>query len=249
MTPEKLPDPIRATDSARMAITQMVPGPETSLSSIFRQTNEIVCATLGLERASVWTTPKTVPPCAAPICSSSRKTNTPREHFSGSRISPGISSRSKPQDHPRRIAQTDPRTSELTAPYLVPLGITSMLDAPIIVGAQVVGVVCVEQTGMPREWTTEERDFVGSVADNLALKIRTSELHAAKSALKNQESRVAALEKAEALGQMAAGVAHDFNNLLTVICGNAGLLMLDPTFPRRPRNKSPPSPTPANAEP
>jgi PAS domain S-box-containing protein len=39
-------------------------------------------------------------------------------------------------------AQTDPRTREFTGSYLSPLGITSMLDAPIWLGGQMIGVVC-----------------------------------------------------------------------------------------------------------
>jgi len=40
-----------------------------------------------------------------------------------------------------------------------------MLDASIFIGGEVVGVLCHEHTGPLREWTTEERDFAGSMAD------------------------------------------------------------------------------------
>ena len=39
------------------------------------------------------------------------------------------------------------RTSEFTPGYLEPLGIVSMLDAPIFYHGQVIGVVCHEQVG------------------------------------------------------------------------------------------------------
>ena len=44
-------------------------------------------------------------------------------------------------------ARTDKRTSEFRKGYLVPLGITSMLDAPVFLRGKMVGVVCHEHTG------------------------------------------------------------------------------------------------------
>ncbi|MDZ4674365.1 MAG: PAS domain S-box protein [Gemmatimonadota bacterium] len=66
-------------------------------------------------------------------------------------------------------ARTDPRTAEFTPDYLVPLGITSMLDAPVRVGGSLVGVLCNEQVGAPREWTPDEQSFAVSVANIVAL--------------------------------------------------------------------------------
>jgi len=60
-------------------------------------------------------------------------------------------------------ARTDPRTCEFTAAYLEPLGITSMLDAPIRVGGRAVGVVCVEHVGRARGWTADEEAFATSL--------------------------------------------------------------------------------------
>lgn len=77
---------------------------------------------------------------------------------------------------PAEVAATDPPTSCLADVYLAPLGITSMLDATIFVAGEIVGVICHEHVGPAREWSTEERDFAGSMADIIGVKIRVAEL-------------------------------------------------------------------------
>jgi PAS domain S-box-containing protein len=66
-------------------------------------------------------------------------------------------------------AHHDPRTREFSRTYLAPLGITSMLDAPIWLEGKMVGVICSEHVGPPRIWTPEEERFAASVADFASL--------------------------------------------------------------------------------
>src|SRR4029453_4016304 len=54
-----------------------------------------------------------------------------------------------------------PRTREFAASYLGPLGISSMLDAPVFVGNRLEGVLCHEHVGPPRAWTEDEKVFRG----------------------------------------------------------------------------------------
>ncbi len=61
-------------------------------------------------------------------------------------------------------AQNDPRTSEYSERYLVPLGITSTLDVPIRVNGKIVGVLCHEHVGTPRSWGVEEQNFANYLA-------------------------------------------------------------------------------------
>ncbi len=70
--------------------------------------------------------------------------------------------------------RTDMRTAEFRDQYLIPLGITSILEAPIRVGGQMVGVLCHEHIGAPRHWAIEEENFAASLADLLALAIERS---------------------------------------------------------------------------
>ncbi len=132
---------------------------------------------------------------------------------------------------PAEAALTDPKTSELVEPYLKPLGITSLLDAPIFVGGEVIGVLCCEHVGTPREWSTEERDFVASMADLLAIKHRAAQVHKLRQSLEINESRLLALEKSDALAKLALGVAHDFRNVLASIINSVHVLKISSELP------------------
>ncbi len=80
-------------------------------------------------------------------------------------------------------AQRSVHTREFTKEYLTPQGIMSMLDVPIRTHGTVVGVLCHEHMGPAREWTLEEQEFAGSVADLISLKLEASERKKAEEAL------------------------------------------------------------------
>ncbi|MEQ1518740.1 MAG: diguanylate cyclase, partial [Usitatibacteraceae bacterium] len=85
-------------------------------------------------------------------------------------------------------AARDPRTVELYADYLQPLSIVSMLDSAIWHHGERRGVVCVESVDVPREWTSDEQQFVGSIADLVALGIEnTTRRVAQRSALASEQ--------------------------------------------------------------
>ena len=86
-------------------------------------------------------------------------------------------------------ARTDPRSSEFTDPYMIELGITSMLDTGIFLGGRLVGVVCNEHIGQPREWRTEEIAFSGTVADQVAQTFANAERLQAEDALRQSEMK------------------------------------------------------------
>jgi diguanylate cyclase (GGDEF)-like protein/PAS domain S-box-containing protein len=77
-------------------------------------------------------------------------------------------------------ARTDPRTCEFTKGYLEPHGITSMLDAPILVRGELVGVICHEHVGPARAWRPWEELAAGTLADVVGMAMTAAE-HAAQS--------------------------------------------------------------------
>lgn len=65
----------------------------------------------------------------------------------------------------------DPRTGELVASYLQPLGIGSMMDVPIWVQGGLWGIVCHEHVGPPRRWSESERDFAISIGHVVSMAV------------------------------------------------------------------------------
>ena len=88
-------------------------------------------------------------------------------------------------------ALADPRTTELAQEYLIPRGISSLIDAPIRIGSKVVAIICHEHSGSKRNWTLEEQNFVGSMADLVALSFEAQERRKVQDSLQSK----AAFEK------------------------------------------------------
>ncbi|MFL0798523.1 MAG: EAL domain-containing protein [Cellvibrionaceae bacterium] len=66
-------------------------------------------------------------------------------------------------------AQNDSRTNEFNETYLKPLNIFSMLDAPVFSASELYGVICIEQTGAPRNWDISEMSYAAAIADTISL--------------------------------------------------------------------------------
>ena len=71
-------------------------------------------------------------------------------------------------------ARSDPRTAELTD-FLETHDIGALLDGTLRSEGAVVGVICHEHLGGPREWTDDEIEFVSDVADIVNRALRNHE--------------------------------------------------------------------------
>ena len=74
---------------------------------------------------------------------------------------------------------TDPRMIELRE-YAAERGIGALLDVPIIVDGEVLGVICHEHVGGPRAWRDAEIDFAANLGSLVALAMEVERRHEAQ---------------------------------------------------------------------
>jgi len=96
-------------------------------------------------------------------------------------------------------AHTDPRTREFSAGYLTPNRIGAMLDVPVYVRGRLVGVVCHEHVGGPRDWSEHEQLFAMAIGQLVALAIEARSREAAEQAVRDSESRFRSMVEASPL--------------------------------------------------
>lgn len=145
---------------------------EGDLDSALQEITEAAAMTLGVERVGIWLvdTNRTALHCVDQFILSEGGHEAGTELYT--------------EDHPRYfelletdqiIVVADPvndeRTMSMAAGYLEPHAISAMLDVPIRVGGQTIGVVCHEHVGSPRSWTYDEQQFARSIASAVSLAI------------------------------------------------------------------------------
>ena len=156
-----------------------------------KRATEVAAATLGVERVSVW------------LFNKERTVLRCRDLYeiAHDRHSPGIDLDSG--NYPRYFAalergrsvvahdaRRDPDTSEFTDTYLEPLGISSMLDAPVRRSGRLVGVVCHEHVGPRRTWAADEQDFAASIGDFVSLALEAGERLRAERAFRSTQEEL-----------------------------------------------------------
>lgn len=140
---------------------------------------------------------------------------------------------------------TDIRTRGYIEGYLRPNRITSMLDAVVRIGEELVGLVCLEHVDTPYIWQRDDVVFSSQLGDQVALAVsiarantihlvlreRDAQLQALNAELEQRvQERTASLQSATeallrseqlaALGSIVAGVAHELNTPI----GNARMV-------------------------
>jgi two-component system, cell cycle sensor histidine kinase and response regulator CckA len=212
-----------AYETARLRLARYRVEGDQARAKAAEHATEVSAEALGMERVGVWLFKGTHLVCVSQYIRSTDK------HEAGavlpSRTFPSYVEALKER---RIIAAEDARnheaTRELTASYLDPLGITSMLDAPIIRNGRVIGVVCHEHIGPQRTFSQKDLDFASSVADMITLIFEQADRLELEAALQAQTELRLEAQKMEALGRMARAVAHDFNNLLATVSMTVTLL-------------------------
>lgn len=135
-----------------------------------RRITEACSRTLGVARSSVWFYDS----ARSKVVCADLYERSVKEHSDGTELlARDFPAYFKALEQERTIAATDahkdPRTSEFSVPYLMPLGISSMLDVPIWVNGSMAGVLCNEHIGPNRTFAPDEENFAYLMASFIAL--------------------------------------------------------------------------------
>jgi signal transduction histidine kinase len=122
-------------------------------------------------------------------------------------------------------AYLHPSTCEFSESYLRPLGISSMLDAPIQIGGATEGVLCCEHVGPPRRWTTDEETFAVAMANVAALALEEFERKRAQAELETIHKQLMEASRLGGMAEIATNVLHNVGNALNSVNVSAGLVV------------------------
>ncbi len=197
-------DEARATEeryvrqrNALIALTDLPPLSPEDDGSAFHRITEMHARALGVARVSIWryNSDRTAIRCVDLYELDSHR------HSSGMVLSAGtcpayFQAMEELDVIAADDALTDPRTCEFSSGYLIPLGITSMLDAPIHLGGGIAGVMCSEHVGPPRTWTGDEKTFAAAVANLVSLSLEGCERQRAEQAARETRQRFEVVARA-----------------------------------------------------
>jgi PAS domain S-box-containing protein len=179
-----------AQSEALTALTEHQASGSHSFEDRLRWLLEITARTLRVDRVSMW---RFEEDRVAIRCVDLYELSLDR-HQAGTRLHrSSYPSYFEALEHERFIAaddaQLDPRTAEFTRSYLLPLHIGAMLDVPLRQDDRSIGVLCVEHVGEVRRWTVDERNFVLSVGNLVAMAVADEERRTALERLALSEAR------------------------------------------------------------
>ncbi|MFN3241192.1 MAG: ATP-binding protein [Planctomycetota bacterium] len=176
----------------------------------FAQLCEVAATTLDVERVSIWLYDESR---SSIVCAELYERSLDRHSAGAVLARADFPAYFEALEDERSIAAhdaaRDPRTCEFADSYLAPLGITSMLDAPIQTGGRSVGVVCHEHVGPERTWSHEEESFAASLGDFAALTLEAEQRRLVEARLRESNLELRLALQAASMGIWSWDLASD----------------------------------------
>ncbi len=101
----------------------------------------------------------------------------------------------------------DPVMTEFVESYLKPYDVHALIDAPVFFDGAMVGILCCEVTGAPRQWSTDDQYFALSGADFVGRILEADERHRYKARLVEESARQSELQLTSLLVALPIPVA------------------------------------------
>ncbi len=114
-------------------------------------------------------------------------------------------------------ALADPRSSELVPICLRDAGIDALLDAPIYLNGEVVGLFCCAHVGGPRAWSEAEQHLTASFSDYSQLVLMADQHHESIETVRAQRARMLRGQPLEIMGAMADMTNYRCSGLYSAI--------------------------------
>ncbi len=142
---------------------------------VFKQITELSAKTLEVERVGFWLLSENQQTMhCADMYHRSTGQHTAGATLSAKKLPKYFHALSTQRVIAAHDAMTNEATIEFAGDYLPSGNVGAMLDGAIWLNEKVVGVVCHEHVGGTREWTLDEQNFAGSMADLGRLTIETN---------------------------------------------------------------------------
>ena len=174
---------------AHLAFMQL--GDGQNPEAIFKEIAQVSAEALDVERVSIWRFSQDCKQleCLTLYCKS-KNVHTVSKPLIAAQMPAYFSTLQQSRVVVVNNVQDHPATVDFTDDYLKDNQIGAMLDGTIWLNNAVIGVICHEHVNGAREWTMDEQNFVGSIADLARLTIEAQKRHQMEADLSYQQKHL-----------------------------------------------------------